>query len=223
MDMSALIQPPVVYFTIGPFEINQSIVTTWVVMAIMIALSFVMTRRFSWLPQGTQNLAEMLVEGLTGFVVFIMGEKGRKFVPYVGTLIGFILLSNLAGVWSFNLLRPATADVNITLALGIISFVLIQYQAIRSNGLIGYLKGFAAPFILFVPMNVIGELAKPLSLGFRLFGNMLAGLVIVGLIYQVAPILIPVPMHIYFDMFSGILQTLVFSLLTMVFISMAMD
>ena len=221
--MDELLRAPTVYFKIGPIEINETVVSMWAVMAILILLAVISTRKFSWLPAGRQNLLEFIVEGLTGFVTFIMGEKGIGFVPYIGTLMGFLLLSNTAGIWSFGLLRPPTADVNTTLALGIMTFIAIQFFSIRGKGLLGYLRGFLDPFALFLPMNIIGELAKPVSLGFRLFGNIFGGLVIMGLIYQAAPILVPVPMHVYFDLFAGVLQTIVFSLLTMVFISLALD
>lgn len=221
--MEQILRAPEVYFTIGPIEINETIVSLWVVMAILILFAIISTRKFSWLPKGRQNLLELIVEGLTGLVTFIMGERGIPFVPYIGTLAGLLILSNTAGVWSFDLLRPPTADVNTTLALGIMTAVLIQATSIRSKGLLGYLKGFMSPFVLFLPMNIISELATPVSLGFRLFGNIFGGLVIMGLIYQAFPILVPVPMHVYFDLFSGLLQTLVFTLLTMVFVSMAMD
>jgi F-type H+-transporting ATPase subunit a len=218
-----ILRAPEVYFTIGPIEINETIVSLWVVMAILILFAIISTRKFSWLPKGRQNLLELIVEGLTGLVTFIMGERGIPFVPYIGTLAGLLILSNTAGVWSFDLLRPPTADVNTTLGLGIMTAVLIQATSIRSKGLLNYLKGFLSPFALFLPMNIISELATPVSLGFRLFGNIFGGLVIMGLIYQAVPILVPVPMHVYFDLFSGLLQTLVFILLTMVFVSMAMD
>lgn len=221
--MDELLQAPIVYFRIGPIEINQTIVSMWVVMALLILFSIIFTRKFKWLPKGSQNLVEMIVDGVSGFVVFIMGDKGIGFVPYIGTLMGFLLLSNTTGVWSFNLLRPPTADVNTTLALGIMTFIAINFFSIRTKGILKYLRGFLDPFALFLPMNIIGELAKPVSLGFRLFGNIFGGLVIMGLIYQTAPFLVPVPMHVYFDLFAGVLQTLVFSLLTMVFISLAMD
>ncbi|MGI6359379.1 MAG: F0F1 ATP synthase subunit A [Bacillota bacterium] len=221
--MEQILRAPEVYFTIGPIEINETIVSLWVVMAILILFAIISTRKFSWLPKGRQNLLELIVEGLTGLVTFIMGERGIPFVPYIGTLAGLLILSNTAGVWSFDLLRPPTADVNTTLGLGIMTAVLIQATSIRSKGLLNYLKGFLSPFALFLPMNIISELATPVSLGFRLFGNIFGGLVIMGLIYQAVPILVPVPMHVYFDLFSGLLQTLVFILLTMVFVSMAMD
>lgn len=221
--MDELLRAPTVYFRLGPIEINETVVSLWVIMGILVLFSIIMTRNFKWLPGGRQNLLEMLVEGISSFVGFIMGEHNKGFTPYVGTVMMFILMANLTGLWSFGLLRPPTADVNTTLALGLLTFFGIQYHGIKSKGIGKYLRGFLDPFPLFLPMNIIGELAKPVSLGFRLFGNIFGGLVIVGLVYQAAPFLVPIPLHVYFDLFAGLLQTLVFSILTMVFLSLAME
>lgn len=221
--MDEILRAPTVYFNLGPIEINETIIGLWVISAILIVAGIVFSRGFKWLPEGRQNAVEMLVEGIDSMVVFIMGESRRYFAPFIGTLMLLILLANTAGLWSFGLLRPPTADANMTLGLGILVFITINAYAIKANGLKGYIKGFFQPFVLFLPMNLFGELAKPISLGFRLFGNIFGGLVIGGLIYQAVPFLIPIPLHIYFDLFSGVLQTAVFSILTMVFISMAMD
>ena len=221
--MDEIMRSPIVYFNLGPFEIDETIVSLWVISAILIVAGILLTRNFKWLPEGRQNAVEMLVEGVDSAVVFIMGESRRFFTPFIGTLMLFIVLANTAGGWSFGLLRPPTADANLTLGLGLIVFFTINFYNIKSHGLWNYVKGFFQPFVLFLPMNIFGELSKPISLGFRLFGNIFAGLVIGGLIYQSFPFLVPIPIHIYFDLFSGVLQTAVFSMLTMVFISMAMD
>ena len=221
--MDEIMRSPIVYFNLGPIEIDETIVGLWVISAVLIAAGILLTRNFKWLPEGRQNAVEMLVEGVDSAVVFIMGESRRFFTPFIGTLMLFIVLANTAGVWSFGLLRPPTADANMTLGLGLIVFFTINFYNIKSHGLWNYVKGFFQPFVLFLPMNIFGELSKPISLGFRLFGNIFAGLVIGGLIYQSFPFLVPIPIHIYFDLFSGVLQTAVFSMLTMVFISMAMD
>ncbi|NLW17881.1 MAG: F0F1 ATP synthase subunit A [Firmicutes bacterium] len=222
--MDDIMRAQTVYFNIGPFEVNETIVALWVVSLIMLVGGFLLTRgKFSWLPKGRQNAIETLVESIDSFVGFVMGDERRFFTPFIGTLMVLLLLCNTAGLWSFGLLRPPTADINMTLGLGLISFFLINGYAIKSHGLGGYLKGFVSPFFLLLPMNVFGELAKPISLGVRLFGNIFSGLVIGGLIYSAFPFLVPIPIHIYFDLFSGVLQTAVFSILTMVFIAMAMD
>lgn len=221
--MDDVMRAQTVYFNLGPFEVNETIVALWVVAAIMVMAGVLLARNFSWLPKGRQNAIEMLVETIDSFVGFVMGDERRFFTPFIGTLMVLLFLCNTVGVWSFGLLRPPTADINMTLGLGLISFFLINGYAIKSHGLLEYLKGFVSPFFLLLPINVFGELAKPVSLGVRLFGNIFSGLVIGGLIYSAFPFLIPVPIHVYFDLFSGVLQTAVFSILTMVFIAMAMD
>lgn len=221
--MDEILRAPTVYFNLGPVAIDETIVGLWVVSAILIVAGIVLSKGFQWLPEGRQNAVEMLVESVDSFVVFIMGESRRFFTPFIGTLMLLILLANTAGIWSFGLVRPPSADANMTLGLGILVFLTINLYAIKAHGLVNYIKGFFQPFVLFLPMNLFGELAKPVSLGFRLFGNIFGGLVIGGLIYQAFPFLVPIPLHIYFDLFSGVLQTAVFSILTMVFISMAMD
>lgn len=217
----ALAGPQVVFELFG-IPITETIVNTWIVMAIMIIAAYLVTRKFEKLPSGVQNAVEALVEGINDLTVMVMGEKGRSFAPYVGTILLFILLCNILGLFA---LWPPTADANTTIGLALITFFLVQYNAIKAKGFLGYLKSLLwEPIpILFAPINIISELATPVSLGFRLFGNILAGVVIMGLIYSAVPILVPVPLHAYFDLFAGILQSFIFTMLTMVFVSMAME
>ena len=149
-----------------------------------------------------------------------MGKKGLKFAPYISTLLIFLVVANLIGLLGF---RPPTADLNTTFGLATISFILIQGTGLRSKGLWGYIKGLFEPFVFMFPLNVISEISTPVSMAFRLFGNILGGMVIMSLLYGVAPILIPVFPHVYFDLFSGIIQAFIFTMLTMVFVSMASD
>lgn len=221
--MDDILRAPTVYFNLGPIEIDETIIGFWVIAAILILVGVAFARNLKWLPEGKQNLAEVIVEGVEYFVVFIMGASNKFFAPFIGTLILLILLANTAGVWSFGLIRPPTADPNFTLGLGLLSFLTITIYAIKVKGIGKYIKSFFEPFFLFLPINLIGELSKPVSLGFRLFGNIFGGLVIGGLIYQAFPFILPIPLHIYFDLFAGTLQAAVFAILTMVFISMAMD
>ena len=132
---------------------------------------------------------------------------------------------------------PPTADLNTTLSLALMTFFLIHYNGIKSNGIGSYLKGYTEPMKLITPINIIGEIATPISLSFRLFGNLVGGMIIMSLIYSGlasvsqglgigVPILqfgIPVVLHGYFDLFSGLLQTFIFAMLTMIFVSGKMD
>lgn len=169
------------------------------------------------------NFVELLVEMVDSLVKSTMGlHYSKKFANYIGTLFGTILLCNLSGLLG---LRPPTADFGVTLPLALITFFMIQINGIRYQKW-GRLKGLFEPIFLFFPMNLISELATPLSMSLRLFGNIVSGTVIMALIYGLLPkaILIAWPafLHVYLDVFAGALQAYVFCILTMVFISDAM-
>lgn len=166
------------------------------------------------------NIVEAIVEGIDSMVISTMGKKyGPKFANYIGTLAFFILLSNLSGLFG---LRAPTADYGVTLPLGILTFILIQYNGFKHQKL-GKIKGLFEPIFLFFPINVIGELATPVSLSLRLFGNILSGSVMLGLVYGLLPkfltLIWPAALHAYLDLFSGAIQTFVFCMLTMVFVA----
>lgn len=171
------------------------------------------------IPTGFQNVVEFAVEMLQGFVKSSIGENGKKYINYIGTLFLFVLLSNISGLFG---LRPPTADFGTTFSLGLISFVMIQYNNIKYNG-IGAFTGLFQPLWFLFPINLIGEIATPVSMSLRLFGNVMAGTVMMALYYGLLPIFvklgIPAFLHVYFDLFSGAIQAYVFSMLTMVFIS----
>lgn len=178
-------------------------------------------------PKGILNIIEMVVTGVDSLVKNTMGEQNMKFSPYILTLALFLAVANLFGLLGF---APPTSDYNVTLALAIITFILTQFYGLKSKGLKGYTKGFFEPVPFLFPINIIGELANPVSMSFRLFGNILSGVIIMGLMYSalsavspfIAPVITPL-FHGYFDIFSGLIQTFIFMMLTMVFVSMAMD
>ena len=169
-------------------------------------------------PSGLQNAMEMAVEMLDGMVKSSMGKSAVKYQNYIGVLFLFLLFSNLSGLLG---LRPPTADYGVTFPLGIITFVLIQYNNIKWNK-VGAFTDLFKPLPFLFPINLIGEIAVPFSLSLRLFGNVLSGTVIMALIYGLlskVAFLWPGVLHAYFDVFSGAIQTYVFCMLTMVFIS----
>jgi F-type H+-transporting ATPase subunit a len=184
------------------------------------------SRKFTEVPRGFQNAIEAIVEL---FDNYLRGTAGSKLM-YLGywffTLFVFILLSNLSGLLPG--MRPPTADWSMTVGLAIVTFLMIQFLGIfyrRAR----YFKALFeplpwwCPIPLFLPINVIGELARPISLSFRLFGNMLAGLIMMSLVYALVPtvatFLIPSFLHAYFDLFSGVLQTYIFCTLSITFVS----
>ncbi len=168
-------------------------------------------------PGALQNAAELMVEMLDNMVNSSMGRKGLPYRNYLGTLFAFLLISNLSGLLG---LRPPTADYGVTLGLGLITFFIIQINNVRYNKFGAFTELFK-PLPFLFPINLIGEIATPISLSLRLFGNVLAGTVIMALIYgllsQVA-FFWPGVLHVYFDIFSGAIQAYVFCMLTMVFI-----
>lgn len=218
----------------GGIQITETVTTTWIIMIVLIVFSIIATRNLERIPKGRQNFLEMLVEVLYKFTEQTMGKNKVGFTPYMGTILIYILIANLSGLLGF---RPPTADVNTTIGLALITFFMIHFFGMKSKGVGTYLKGFLDPIPFLLPLNVIGELATPVSLSFRLFGNIVGGVIIMSLLYggltalgaklgihiPIFTTAIPVPFHFYFDLFSGVLQSFIFTMLTMVFVSNAMD
>lgn len=209
------------------FYLTTTHVSLLIIMLIIIAFAIVANRALkkadpNKTPGMFVNILEYLVETFDGLTKANMGEKhGYKFSNYIGTLFIFIILSNISGLFG---LRPPTADYGITLSLALITFVLIHYNGFKYQK-IGHVTNLFKPLLL-TPINIIGEIATPLSMSLRLFGNILSGTVMLGLVYGLIPKVIlrfmpPIlaPLHFYFDLFSGAIQTYVFCMLTMVFIS----
>lgn len=218
-SLEEILQGPKTVFTLFGFPITESVVNTWIVMAVLIILALVLRRRLELRPGKAQNIAELLVDGFTGIVKSTMGEKNIGFMPYMATLFLLILFSNIIGIFGF---RTPTSDINVTLAYALMTFFSIHFFGVKAKGL-GYLKGFFEPIFVIAPINIIGELARPVSLSMRLFGNMLGGSVIMALISGAVALFVPAVASIYFDLFSGILQSFIFTMLSMVFISLAKD
>ena len=174
-------------------------------------------------PKGLVNVIEMLVETLDRTVRDAMGSiHGPKYFNYIGALFVLIFVSNLSGLFG---LRPPTADFGVTFPLALITWVMIEYNGIRYQKW-GKLKSLFEPIFLFFPMNVVGEVATPVSMSLRLFGNMFSGTIIMALIYGLVrigsvslAIVWPAALHLYLDVFAGVIQAYVFIMLTMVFIT----
>lgn len=215
------------YAKVNFFGSEVYITTTHVCLLIvclmMVAIGLIVKCRMkhaTTVPGTVQNIAEMYVEMLDGVVKGSMFRHWKKYANYMLTIFMFILFANLSGIFG---LRPPTADFCVTLTLALITFAVIQFNAFRTNGALGYLKSLAQPLFLLFPINVIGEIATPVSLSLRLFGNIMGGTVMLALYYGLLPKLatigIPVFLHVYLDIFSGAIQTYVFCMLSMVFIN----
>ena len=171
------------------------------------------------IPTGFQNVVELIVEKLDGMVGSTMGASAPAFRNYIGAIFIFILVCNISGLFG---LRPPTADYGTTLALGLMTFTLITFNKFKHKGAKGVLKGLCDPWPIWAPINVIGDVAVPISLSLRLFANVLSGVVMMALIYGLLgwiAVIWPAALHVYFDLFSGCIQTYVFCMLTMTYIA----
>ncbi len=170
-------------------------------------------------PGAFQNVVELIVEMLDRMISGVMGGQAARFRNYIGTIFIFILFSNICGLLG---LRPPTADYGVTFALGIITFTLIHFNKFKYQKVSGVLKGLCEPWPIWAPINIISDLAVPVSLSLRLFANILSGTAIMALIYALlskVAIIWPAALHVYFDLFSGAIQTYVFCMLTMTYIT----
>lgn len=199
-------------------HISLIIVSAVLIIFALVARSKINKANAEDTPGMLQNICEILVSTIDNMVHGIMGENGKKFRNWIATVFVFALLCNISGLFG---LRPPTADYGVTFSMGIITFCIIHYNGIRKNGY-RHFTNLCKP-VLLTPINIIGEIAVPLSLSLRLFGNVLSGTVMMGLIYGLLspPITtgIPAVLHVYFDIFSGCIQAYVFCMLTMVYVN----
>lgn len=198
-----------------------------IIVTVLILILAVLARRVlvnaCEVPGGVQNAIEYGFELLEAMADNILGKYAPKFINYIGTIFIFIFVANFSGLIG---LRPPTADYGVTFLLGIFTFLIVNYQGIK-NRKFRHVTSLFEPMPIFFPLNLIGEISNPISISMRLFANMLSGVVIMGLWYSMMPIFlkigIPAALHAYTDVFSGAIQTYVFCMLTMVFISDKME
>ena len=223
----------------GSFRVSTTVTTSWLIIAVLAVTSYFLTRNLKKVPTSkVQIFLEYAVTTLLNLVKSTMGEEAVKkmpnMVPYIGSLFIFFVCSNLIGLLGF---RSPTTDLDTTVAFSLITVFLSYYSGVKAKG-IAYFKGLAEPVVIMLPMNIVSEIARPISLSFRPFGNILGGAVIMSLVYQFLGFLsglipgitisifqfaIPVPLHLYFDLFSGVLQAFIFVMLTMVFVGNAAE
>ncbi|MBP3796815.1 MAG: F0F1 ATP synthase subunit A [Ruminococcus sp.] len=240
--MEGLGDGPKVVFEIGPCVFTETVVMGWLIIVVVTLLCLWMTKDMKKVPEKKrQILAEMFVGFVNNMVKTSMGEKMMYYAPYIGTLLISAVFGALISMVG---LRSMTADINVTAAWAVVTFVLITFHKIKANGFLGYLKGFAQPVAFILPLNLISEIATPASMAFRLFGNVAGGMVITGLLYSalgnasdalhlhfemgswafnVLQVGIPAVLSIYFDLFSGCIQAYIFSTLTMVNVAAAAE
>ena len=204
----------------GGIPIPSSVVVTWGIMAVLMILTLFFVRNLKIVPNKPQIVVETLVGFINKFLSDILGEHGKRYIPYLGTVLIYLAVSNLIGLIGIT---PPTKDLNVTAGLAIMSIVLIEYSGIHSKSLKGWLKGFAEPMPFMVPINILELIIRPLSLCMRLFGNILGAFVVMELIKLIVPVVIPIPFSFYFDIFDGLIQAYVFVFLTSLFMQEKME
>lgn len=226
------------------FEISESIVIMWIVMAFLIISAYILTRNMKAVPTGKQSAAEVFVEFINNFAKNNIGHHYKLFAPYLGTVLLFLAASNiisifnifpspeqlheLTGIALFDKLptinmRPPTKDINIAGSLAIISILIVLFSGIRVKRFSGWIKSFAEPTPIMVPFKILDYFVRPTSLCFRLFGNIFGGYIIMELAYATVALAFPAALSIYFDIFDGALQAYIFVFLTSLYIAEAIE
>ena len=186
----------------------------WLTAAIVIILTVAATRGHSLVPSGIQNVMEMIIEALLKQFQETLGPKWGQVVSVLLTMFLFILVGNELGLLpSPHILASPTNDLNTTLALALVSTFMVHYIALKNMGLKKHLKHYMEPFAPFLIMNILEEFTKPLTLAFRLFGNILAGEILLEVLYDLVPAGVPM-IWIAFSLFIGLIQAFIFTILT---------
>ncbi len=188
--------------------ITSSIMVQWVIIVILAILAKIFTNGMKKVPDKKQTVIEIIVESIQNLVKDNMGKEYVSFIPYVGTLAIYILVMNIAPV--IVGVRAPTEDLSVAVGLALITFILVQYNAIKKKGLKSYFSAYAKPAVPLLPLNIVERIVLPVSLSLRLFGNLTAGAVIIGMVYKglgniawFSQLLIPIPLHAFFDLFDG--------------------
>jgi len=211
---------PHVLFTIGSLIVTNTLLTSWIAVVLLIIFALVATRKMSLVPTGLQNVAETIVEALLNMSEQAAGPSARRFLPLVATLFLYILFANWIGIFpgvgSIPALRSANSDLSITAAMAIIVFAYVQWTGLRANP-----KAYFLKFIWPIPiLELITEFSRPLSLALRLFGNIVAGFILVEVMLQAVPIVVPA-VFLGLELGVGLIQALIFAILTLAFLSLA--
>jgi F-type H+-transporting ATPase subunit a len=201
----------------------QPIIYTWIVIVGLLGFGYLAARRRSLVPGPVQTIGELFINQFYRLTEDALEpELSRKYAPMITALFIFLLFANWLGVLPH--LGEPTSDLNTTLSLGLMGFVISHYAGIRKKGLKRYLKGYCEPLFFMLPLNIIGELAKVVSISFRLFGNIMGGDIIVLVVtYLVFSLVLPPFLSAFFFIFIGAIQAFVFTMLTLVYISVQVN
>lgn len=203
---------PHTVFTILDIPVRDTVISTWVMMAIVVVLAIVIGRR-------RPTALEMLVDFLNDTISGVMRRPAEPYLPLLGALVIFIAAANVIGIVPF-VVSP-TRDINTPLALALIVFFSVHYFGMRAKGVGGYFKDLASP-IFILPLEIVGQLSRTLSLTLRLFGNIVSTELVVAVIFALVPLFVPLPL-VGFSMFTGLLQAYIFTSLAAVYIGAGLE
>nr|AYQ94747.1 ATP synthase CF0 A subunit [Elakatothrix viridis] len=219
------------YWQIGDFEVHgQVLLTSWIVLGILIILSLLGNSNLKLTPVGLQNFTELVTEFIRDLAKTQIGEEEYlQWVPFLGTIFLFVFVSNWSGAllpWRLielpnGELAAPTNDINTTVALALLTSISYFYAGIKKKGL-GYFKRYIEPAFFLLPINILEDFTKPLSLSFRLFGNILADELVVGVLVALVPLIIPIPIMLL-GVFTSAIQALVFATLAGAYIGEALE
>lgn len=209
---------------LGGLPVPQTLVTSWAILLLLIAAGgmvlFSFRRSSVERPRPLAVTAIMLVRSLDQMVETTMGRENIWYAPIAGSILAFLLPANLTGLVGVD---PPASDILTPVALVTVVFIILHARGIARKGPLRYLRRFAEPAAFMIPLNLIGEISTPLSMSMRLFGNMLAGTFIMSMLYRVAPPVVPVVPHLFFDVFDGGIQAYIFVMLAMTFTAAALE
>jgi F-type H+-transporting ATPase subunit a len=206
----------VALFHLGPVPITAGVVATWAIMAVLVIGSILISRRLSLVPSKTQAFFELIVDTVDGQIRDTMRLEPAPYRAFVGTLFIFIFVAN----WSSLIpgVEPPTAHIETDAALALLVFIAVIWFGIRASGIRGYLSTFASPNPIMIPLNFIESLTRTFSLLVRLFGNVMSGVFVIGIVLSLAGLLVPIPL-MALDLLTGAVQAYIFAILAMVFIA----
>ncbi|HEY8594936.1 MAG TPA: F0F1 ATP synthase subunit A [Devosiaceae bacterium] len=208
-----------VLFLIGPIPVTTPVVTTWIVMAALILGSIALTRGLKLKPNRRQAALELLIGAVDAQIVETMRAPAARFRALIGTIFFFILFAN----WSSMVpgMEPPTAHLETDIALAGIVFFASIYFGIRQQGMGGYLRSFAQPSLIMLPLNIAESFTRSFSMTIRLFGNVMSGVFIIGVVLSLAGLFVPIPL-MALDLLTGAIQAYIFAVLSMVYIGSAL-
>ena len=197
--------------------ITDTVCSMFAVTAVIVIFVILATRKLKQKPTGLQGVAEVLVEFINKLTKEHAGSYYKKIAPYICSILLFIGLSNLIGLFVF--IEPPTKNINVTLCLAMFTIVFVIYREFKFQGVKDWLKSFYKPNIIFGFVKILDYILRPVSLCLRLFGNIVGGVIAMNLIYLAVPIVVPVIVSMYFDLFDGILQAYIFVFLSTIYLA----